>query len=55
MSFDEINVSSDILGIQSAAPILVAPMAHHKLLSGKGEIDTAKACLNKGVPLALAH
>jgi len=44
----------DLLRGPAAMPVLVAPTAFHRLACEEGEMATARACLDAGVPLILS-
>jgi 4-hydroxymandelate oxidase len=50
----ERSMATSFLGAAAAAPLLIAPMAYHRLVHEEGELATARAAGRAGVPMVLS-
>jgi 4-hydroxymandelate oxidase len=50
----EPDIRATLLGQTVTAPIGIAPMAYHRLVDGEGEIATARAAAEVGVPMVVS-
>ncbi|GAX72777.1 hypothetical protein CEUSTIGMA_g233.t1 [Chlamydomonas eustigma] len=49
-----INMATEILGISSSFPVMVAPMAMQRMAHPDGEVASAQACKRAGIPFILS-
>lgn len=49
-----VTASTKILGIDAAGPLIIAPMAAHRLVHPDGELAVARAAAQVGIPMVLS-
>lgn len=50
----EVDTSTTAAGLELAFPLMVAPMAYQRLAHDQGELATARACAETGVPMIVS-
>ncbi|MBA2649385.1 MAG: alpha-hydroxy-acid oxidizing protein [Legionella sp.] len=49
-----VDLSIKLLGYSASCPFIIAPTAFHKLVDGKGELSTALAAKQSGIPMVVS-